>query len=47
MVVNHILMLIIDEQNSMCQDKTCCNDLATKKKSGQGIGLLHMPKEDH
>ncbi len=45
MVVNH--MLIIDEQNSMLQDKTCCNDLAKKKKSGQGMGLLHMPKEDH
>jgi len=47
MVVNHILILIIDEQNSVCQDNTCCNDLATKKNSGQGIGLLHMPKEDH
>jgi hypothetical protein len=47
MVVNNILVLIIDEWNSVCQDNTCYNDIATKKKLVQEIGLLHMPVEDH
>jgi hypothetical protein len=45
MVVNHILMLIIDEQNSMCQDKTCCNDLATKKNQDKGLDFCTCQKK--
>jgi hypothetical protein len=47
MVVNNILILIIDERNSVRQDNTCYSDIATKEKLVQEIGLLHMPVEDH
>jgi hypothetical protein len=37
MLINHILVCIIDEWNSVCQDNNCCH--AIVKKLVQLIGL--------